>query len=107
MWFHFASHKFGRLLLPYALLVIAASSFWLPRPWREIFIAAQVLFYLLAFVDSWIPQTFPLKRLTSLIRTFVSLMAATLASIRILFVAPRALWKVTANVAPGKPELPR
>jgi hypothetical protein len=61
----------------------------------------------LALIDSWIPQTFPLKRLTSIVRTFVSLMLATLTSIRVLFVSPQSLWKVTANVGPGKAGPPR
>ena len=107
MWFHFVSYKVGRLLLPYSLLVILLASFWLQPPWREILLAGQVLFYSLALIDSWIPQTFPLKRLTSIVRTFVSLMLATLTSIRVLFVSPQSLWKVTANVGPGKAEPPR
>src|SRR5260370_1196685 len=34
MWFHFMSYKVGRLLLPHALILIAACSFFLPHPWR-------------------------------------------------------------------------
>ena len=107
MWFHFLSYKIGRLLLPYMLLVIAISSFWLPSPMREISLGGQAIFYLLAAVDPWIPHNLLLKPLTSIIRTFVSMMVATLGSVRIFFTPPQELWKVTSRVGPGKPGLPR
>ena len=42
MWLHFASYKVARLLMPWLLILIAASSFGLPEPWR----LAVVLVYL-------------------------------------------------------------
>lgn len=39
------SHKLFRLLVPYALLGIFISSFFLPWPYAEILVAIQVLFY--------------------------------------------------------------
>ena len=40
IWIHFVSHKLGRLLLPFALIAAAASSLWLPQPWRMLTAAA-------------------------------------------------------------------
>ena len=64
MWIHFMSHKFARLLLPFALLVVAISSFWLPPPWMQAAVIGQLLFYGMALI-------------VSPVRTFVTLMAAT------------------------------
>lgn len=93
MWVDFVSHKLGRLLLPYACLLMAGSSFWLPEPWRMIALAGQGLFYALAFVDAWLPEGFVLKRLTSPVRTFVVLMAAAFCAGSILFLPHDYFWK--------------
>jgi biofilm PGA synthesis N-glycosyltransferase PgaC len=93
MWIHFVSHKLGRLLLPFALLILAASSFGLPPLWAKLALAGQALFYGLAAIDPWLPAKFPLKRLTSVIHTFVVMMLASLCAVSIFFVPPRSLWK--------------
>jgi cellulose synthase/poly-beta-1,6-N-acetylglucosamine synthase-like glycosyltransferase len=93
MWIDFMSHKLGRLLLPYACLLMAGSSFWLPSPWNMLAIAAQVIFYALAVFDLWAPEGFFLKRLTSPIRTFVVLMAAAFCAGSILFLPHGYFWK--------------
>lgn len=93
--FHFFSYKLGRLLLPYALLLTAVSSFWLPRPLAETAIASQVSVYGLAALDHWIPAGFVLKRLSAPCRTFVVLIAAAFCAGSILFVPAARLWKVT------------
>ena len=93
MWLHFMSHKLARLLLPFALIAIAAASFWLPDPWRIGVLAAQAGGYGLALLDPAVPRWLPLKRLTSPARTFVVLMAATLCATAILFVPPGRLWR--------------
>jgi Glycosyltransferases, probably involved in cell wall biogenesis len=95
MWIHFMSHKFGRLLLPWALIAIAVSSFWLPYPAREVALAGQILFYSAASADRLIPESSPLKRLTSPIRTFVTLMAASLCAVAIFFRPGTSLWSRT------------
>ncbi len=93
LWIHFVSHKFGRLLLPFALILMAVSSFGLPEPWRTAALLAQAAFYLLAPLDLLAPEGTNVKRLTSPVRTFVVLMAAALAAVSVLF-RPRAdLWK--------------
>jgi hypothetical protein len=93
MWFHFLSYKFGRLMLPYALLLVAVSSSRLAWPWNAWTAAAQAAFYGLALLDLRIPQHWPLKRLSSPVRTFVVLMAATLCAVAIFFVPSTRLWK--------------
>jgi hypothetical protein len=52
-----------------------------------------VAFYALAAADLRVPQTWRLKRLSSLARTFVILMAAAACAISIIFRPGRALWK--------------
>jgi cellulose synthase/poly-beta-1,6-N-acetylglucosamine synthase-like glycosyltransferase len=92
IWLHFVSHKLSRLLLPYAFAWIAVSSWFLPDPWRWVVLAAQALFYGVALVDPWIPEGNVVKRLSSLVRTFVMLLAASVAAGSILFRPARTLW---------------
>jgi len=94
MWLHFLSHKLARLVLPWALLVLAATSFALPDPWRILALSGQVVFYTLAAFDGALPESSVAKRLTSPARTFVVLMAAALCAVAILFVPPQKLWKM-------------
>jgi cellulose synthase/poly-beta-1,6-N-acetylglucosamine synthase-like glycosyltransferase len=93
MWLHFVSHKLARLLLPWALLVVAGTSCGLPDPWRAIAWGGQAGIYGLAALDGVLPESSWLKRVTSPTRTFVVLMAASLCAVAVLFVAPRKLWK--------------
>src|ERR1035438_8147785 len=48
LWIHFVSHKVGRLLLPYTLIVVLVASFLLPSPLRYWAWTAQAGFYGLA-----------------------------------------------------------
>ncbi len=97
---HFLSHKLGRLFLPFALIAIAASSFGLPEPWRRIALVIQTAFYGLAIIDPLIPERIPVKRLSSLIRAFVVLVAAALCGIAVFFVPPQRLWRETRVASP-------
>jgi len=94
LWWHFLSYKFGRLLLPFALIAILFSSFLLPAPWWKIAAGAQIVFYGLAAVDFWIRGGL-LKRISSPVRTFVTLMIASLMALRIFFVPSAQLWHQT------------
>jgi len=96
MWVHFMSYKFGRLLLPWLLLIFAAASWGLPAPWRGVALAGQAAFYALALADPWIFRPRLLKRLSSSAHTFVLMMAATLGGLSVFFIPPRMLWKVTS-----------
>jgi hypothetical protein len=95
LWIHFVSHKLARLLLPFALLAILLSSFFLPRPFAAWALRGQAAFYALAALDRVLSDQAPVKRLSSPVGTFVTLMAATLCAVSILFVPPEKLWKRT------------
>jgi len=101
MWIHFFSHKLGRLILPFALLVLALSSFGLPGICGWAAPAGQAAFYALAVLDLWIPEAWLLKRLSSPVRTFVVLMAAAFCAASFLVSPGRDLWKET-RVSAGK-----
>jgi cellulose synthase/poly-beta-1,6-N-acetylglucosamine synthase-like glycosyltransferase len=92
MWIHFLSHKLGRLFLPYMLLAVLISSPFLPRPWNVILTSAQAFFYGIALLDPWIPLS-PLKKISSLARTFVALVLAALCATSILFRRSDSFWK--------------
>ena len=94
-WFHFASHKLGRLLLPFALLALLISSAWVSGPLRFPLIACQAAVYGLALADAALPRAFPLKRVTAAASAFVVLMAAALCAAFALFAPSRTLWKRT------------
>jgi hypothetical protein len=95
MWIHFLSHKLARLVLPWAMIAAAVASFGLPAPWNVCTIGAEAGAGVLALLDVWLPAGFPLKRLTSALRTFAVLMTASLCALAILFVPPHVLWKET------------
>ena len=112
MWIHFLSHKFSRLLLPYALIATAVTSFWLPYPWCVWAVAAQGTFYTLALLNRWIPAEATIKRITAPIQTFVVLIAAAACATSILFISSRRFWKATQvqvtpyAAGPGRSEAP-
>lgn len=95
MWIHFVSHKLGRLILPWALIAILLSSFWLPDPWPVVALGAQALFYSLALLDCILPEGSMLKWVTSPFRTFVVLMAAALCAPFALMQPTDRVWKQT------------
>jgi biofilm PGA synthesis N-glycosyltransferase PgaC len=95
MRIHFLSAKFARLLLPFLLILILISSCGLPAPFAATALSVQAVFYGLAFLDSWIPEDRLLKALSSPVRTFVVLMAASLMACKIFFIPARDLWKET------------
>ena len=84
-----------RLLLPFALLLLLASSFGLPPVWKWAALSAQAGFYLVALLNPLIPEGSLIKRITSPCWTFVVLIAAALCGISVLFIPSRKLWKQT------------
>ncbi len=93
MRLHFLSAKYGRIVIPYCMIAVALATIGLPPYWRALAAWGQVLFYGLAALDAAVPDGVSLKKLTSPIRTFVVLMAASLAAVRVYFVQPTSLWK--------------
>ena len=69
-------------------------SFGLPRPWARILVGGQILFYALAAVDLAVPEKSAVKRVTTPIRTVVTLLAAAALAVSVFFVPPHRLWKV-------------
>lgn len=93
MRLHFLSAKYGRIVIPYCMIAIALATIGLPPYCRAAAAWAQVAFYGAALLDTVVPDGSRLKKLTSPFRTFVVLMAASLAAVRVFFVQPTSLWK--------------
>ena len=93
MWWHFWSHKLGRLLLPFALLAIAFTTPSLPAPCATLAAAVQAVFYALAAADGLVPENWTLKAVTAPPRTFVALMLAALCAVGVFFLPARWFWR--------------
>jgi poly-beta-1,6-N-acetyl-D-glucosamine synthase len=92
MFWHYLSYKIGRLLLPHLLIVLFVASIFLPPPLRWPILGAQVLAYLLAIVDPWVPSASRLKRLTSPVSSALALIAAAFVAQKVFFVRAESLW---------------
>ena len=102
MWFHYVSYKFLRMLMPWFLLGAVVSSYWLPEPWNWLMLGGFSAAVFIAWLDPKIPQGFPLKKLTSPLATFLTMMLAAVMALRVFFVDPRSLWIVTSAKKDGK-----
>ena len=92
---HFVSHKLGRLMLPYAMLIAFFSSFFLPSPWNWVAFAAQIGFYALAAVDPLLSERIAIKRVTSAVRAFIVLVSAAACAVVVFFLPATTLWRET------------
>jgi hypothetical protein len=93
---HFLSHKFSRLALPWAILLVAAASLALAAsPLRSCLLIGEASLAVLALADLAMPKEIPLKRATSPARTFLSMSAAALLATMVFFVQPATLWRTT------------
>jgi cellulose synthase/poly-beta-1,6-N-acetylglucosamine synthase-like glycosyltransferase len=107
MRFHFLSHKFSRLLLPWLfLLFFGAAAALPPSLFRTSVLIAGAAWLLLALFDTIVPRSFPLKRLTSPARTVLIMNVAALAAIAVFFVPPTRLWMQTRVQPAGDPPKP-
>ena len=96
MRLHFLSHKFSRLVLPWAVLLLWSATLALDAsPFRSFLWIAEALLVAIALVDVLVPRKFPLKRITSPARTFMFMNAAALLSTMVFFVQPATLWRTT------------
>ena len=96
MRFHFLSHKFARLVLPWAMLGVLASTIALPSsPWRTSLLSSEAAFVLLAAIGHILPRGFPLQRLGSAAFTFLSMNLAALLGLAVFFVPAQTLWQPT------------
>jgi hypothetical protein len=103
MRWHFLSHKFSRLALPWLLMVAVGSTWALPASsWRSVLLSGEAAFALAALADPLIAKRTLLKRITSPARTFMLMNVAALAAAAVSFVPAQKLWKPT-RVGPGNP----
>jgi cellulose synthase/poly-beta-1,6-N-acetylglucosamine synthase-like glycosyltransferase len=96
MRFHFLSYKFARLVLPWAVLLIWGATLALPESrFRTFLLVDELALIVLGLVDTIVPRGFPLKRISSPARTFLTMNAAALLAAAFLFVSPETVWKPT------------
>jgi biofilm PGA synthesis N-glycosyltransferase PgaC len=96
MRFHFLSYKFGRLVLPWAILLILGSTLALTDSrWRNFLLIDELMLVALAALDRFVPRAFPLKRISSPARTFLAMNAAALLAVLVFFVPRETLWRPT------------
>jgi hypothetical protein len=102
MRFHFLSYKFARLVLPWVMLLVWAATLALPRgPFRNFLLIGELLFVAIAVLDRFIPKRFPLKRISSAAKTFLSMNLAALLSLAVFFLSAETLWKTPTRVIRG------
>jgi len=96
MRMHFVAHKFGRVILPWLILIGVGATFALPEtPARKVLLLLALAVLLVAAIDSVLPKNFFLRRISSPARSFVVLNAASLLSVLVFIVPPERLWKPT------------
>lgn len=96
MRWHFLSHKFARLLMPWALLTALLASVAMPNSiFRTCLLAAQLLAFCLVVINRAVPATWFLKRLTSPASTFFVMNLASLASVAVFVLPTSQIWKPT------------
>ncbi|HEY1760720.1 MAG TPA: glycosyltransferase family 2 protein [Bryobacteraceae bacterium] len=96
MRFHFLSHKFSRLMLPWSLITILVATAALPgSPERSWMMGGDGALLLLAILDPLVPPRTSLKRLSSPARTFLGMNLASLAAIVVFFIPAHRLWVPT------------
>jgi hypothetical protein len=98
MRWHFLSHKFGRLALPWMLLLGFGATCMLPASTtRTALLVLELTPVALALLNSVVPRSFPLKRLTSPARTFFVMNLAALAAPAVFVLPPEKIWKPTVT----------
>jgi glycosyltransferase involved in cell wall biosynthesis len=96
MRFDFLSHRFGRLVLPWAILLVWAATLALPAsPLRSFLLIDELALVALAALDYLVPKGFFLKRVSSPARSFLAMNLASLLAIGVFVVPPETLWRPT------------
>jgi len=103
MRFHFLSHKFARLVLPWAILGIIGSTLALPASrQRTGLLISEAAVVFLALADRLAPAGFPLKRVTSPARTFIAMNTAAVAALIVFFIPAHRLWRTAPSPGAGQ-----
>jgi len=101
MRMHFMPHKFGRVVLPWLILLGIGATFALGNTSvRTALLAIALAVFALAAIDALLPRKLFLRRISSPARSFVVLNAASLLAVLVFVVPPERLWKPT-RIAPG------
>jgi len=96
MRLHFLSHKFARLALPWAILLMCAATMALPASqFRSLLLTDELALVALAVLDHFVPKGFFLKRVSSPARSFLTMNLASLLAIGVFVVPPETLWRPT------------
>jgi cellulose synthase/poly-beta-1,6-N-acetylglucosamine synthase-like glycosyltransferase len=96
MRLHFLPHKFGRVVLPWLILVGLMATLCLPAgPVRFALLTTAIAALALALIDPLLPKKFILRHISSPARSFIVLNAASLLSVLVFFVPPERLWQPT------------
>lgn len=106
MRLHFLSHKFSRLVMPWAILGCLFSTIALRHtPLGGVLLPGGIAIFVIAGLDALLPQRLPLRRITSPARTFLLLNLAALLSVLVFFVPPQLLWgRATKVVVMERPD---
>jgi hypothetical protein len=105
MRFHFLSHKFGRLLLPWLIVVFFSAAACVPASWfRTVILTGGAVWLLLALSNDLISPASALKRLTSPARTFLVMNVAAMASVAVFVIPATSLWTPTRVNHPAVPK---
>jgi cellulose synthase/poly-beta-1,6-N-acetylglucosamine synthase-like glycosyltransferase len=93
MRFHFLSHKFGRLVLPWAILVFLISTIAMPASWiRSALLIAEGVWLALAACDRFLARGSALRRLSSPAKTLLVMNVAAMAAVAVFFIPANKLW---------------
>ena len=95
LFWSFLNLKIARLLLSHVLIVAAVASVFLPMPWRAFVLGGQAAFYGMALLDRFVAGGSTMKRISSPIAAFVTLVGAAFCAQAIFFRDPASLWKTT------------
>ena len=90
--FEFISHKLSRLIVPLALVVLLAVSFFLPQPFYRAALWVQLAFYALSLAGVAHLKLGPLSRLVDPARTFVILNSAAMVALVNFVTGRKAVW---------------
>jgi hypothetical protein len=96
MRWHFLSHKFGRLALPWTILLAIGATLAMLDTWfRSALLICEAIPFGLGLLNLVIPSGWAIKRLCSPAQTFVVMNAASLSAIAVFFLPATQIWKPT------------
>lgn len=99
MRWHFLSYKFGRLVLPWAILAVWGATLALRAgSFRDFLLSDELVFVAVAVLDRLVPRNWPIKRISSPAKTFLAMNLAALLSPIVFLIPAENLWKKPTQV---------